>query len=74
MKHYAVIDWTNGDRYETIFDTELEALESAENQWNHLTKPEKQNREFFAIMFGDLDEDECFDINSAEIIKEYKFS
>ena len=72
MKKYAVIDWKNGDRFEDIFDTEQEALNAAEYQWNHLTEKEHQDREFFAVMRGDLDEDGCFDLDTALLVKSYK--
>lgn len=71
MKKYAVID-IKGDQFEDLFDTEAEAIASAETQWDHLTENEKNHREFFAVMYGDLDEDDCFDLSTASIIKAYK--
>lgn len=72
MKKYAVIDWKNGDQFEELFDTEEEALSRAEYEWEHLTDAEKKSREFFAVMHGDIDEDGCFDINTADIVKAFK--
>lgn len=74
MKKFAVIEWRKGaDCFETIFDTEKEALSHAESRWNnYLTDGEKKKLDMFAVMFGEIDEDGCFDINTAEMIKSYK--
>lgn len=71
VKKYAVIDWKD-DSFEAIFDTEKEALAEAEYQWDHLTTAERAKRETFAVMHGEVDEDGCFNINTAETIKSYK--
>ena len=72
MKKYAVIDWTTGDSFETIFDTEQEAIKRADYEWDIMSDHDKERREYFAVMCGDLDEDDCFDMNTASEVKVYK--
>lgn len=71
-KKYAVIDMINdGDAFEDIFETEAEALENAEMQYEHMSNFDRKRRAFFAVMAGSLDDDGCFDLNAAEMIKCY---
>ncbi len=74
MKKFALIEMRkNADSFEKVFDTEAEAIAYAERKWDvYLTNSEKKLLEVFAVMAGELDEDECFDINSAELIREWK--
>ena len=72
MKKYAVIDWTNGDQFEDIFDTEQEAIEQADREWGNMTQHDKNRRGFYAVMVGEIDEDECFDMNTAVVVKQYR--
>ena len=72
MKKYAVIDWKNGDQFEDIFDTEQEAIAKADREWGNMTQHDKNRREFYAVMYGELDEDGCFDMNTATTVKQYK--
>lgn len=71
MKKYAVIDMTNGDWFEAIFDTQEEALNRAEYEWHIMAKADKARREAFFVAAGEVDEDGCFDLNTADVIKEY---
>ena len=73
MKKYAIIDWVkNGDHFEEIFETEKEALQKAEYEWSVMTERGRTGREMFAVMVGELDEDGCFDLDTADIIKSFK--
>lgn len=72
MKKYAIIDMKkNGDCFEEIFDTRKEAVNRAKYEWSLLTPNEKKRREFFAVMFGEIDDDECFNVCTATTIKEF---
>lgn len=70
-KVYAIIDRTIGDWYEDVFETLEEATRRAEYQFNHLTEYDLSRTEYFALMYGELDEDDFFDLNTAEEIKVY---
>lgn len=76
MKKFAVLtqyETRYGDFYEKIFDTEDEAVEYAEQEWNrHFTPIEKKHLDLFAVVRGDVDEDGCFDYGVGyDIIKEF---
>jgi len=72
MKKYAIIDMTNGDQFEDIFNTSFEAIKRADYEWDIMSQHDKDRREFYAVMFGEVDEDGCFGMNTAEIVKQYK--
>lgn len=70
---YAIIDAIeNGDRYEKIFDTEAAAVAAADREWAHLSAYNQRRREFFAVMAGELDEDGCFEVFTARVVKLYE--
>jgi hypothetical protein len=76
MKKFAVLTQYNprhGDFYEKIFDTQQEAIEYADREWNHhLTSSEKKHIDFFGVVDGEVDEDGCYDYGiGGNIIKEY---
>lgn len=70
MKKYAVIVM-RGDCFEDLFNSEAEALASAEYQWSRLTDREKKQLEIFSVMYGELNEEDCFDVSTADTIKDY---
>ena len=73
MKKYAVIDMIkNGDSFENIFETEQEALKRADYEWDIMSDHDKNRREYFAVMCGELDDEECFDLNTAIAVKTYR--
>ena len=47
MKKYAVIDQTVMDWYEEFYDSEDEALISADIAWHHLTRYDRMGRTAF---------------------------
>ena len=74
MKMYAIIEQIKlGDYFEVILDaeTEADAIRDGDKEWNHLSAYDRNRREFFAVMYGEVDEEGCFDINSADIVKEW---
>lgn len=73
MKKYVIVDQIrNGDCFETVCDTEIEALTRANAEWRLLTDHDRNRREFYAVMCGDWDEEFGFDYNAATIIKAKK--
>ena len=44
----------------------------ADYEWSVMSDHDKNRREFCAVMVGEVDEDGCFDLNTATIIKRYK--
>lgn len=74
MKAYALVENTKtGECDENILDvsTAAEAIQRGEKDWQHLTAHDRKRRDFFAIMHGEIDEDGCFDSNSADIVMEW---
>lgn len=64
---YAIIDRIQGgDQHEELCPTYSWALDAATSQWAHLSAYDKRRREYFAVMSGELDEDGCFDLNTAK--------
>ena len=72
MKYAIITEIKNGDSFEAIFDTEKEAVARADYEWGIMSDHDKKRREFCAVMEGEVDEDGCFDMDSARIVKEYK--
>lgn len=74
MKKYALIDMVKGgDSFTETFDTEVAATKNADYEWDMLGKSNsRDSREVFAVMYGFIDEDGCFDMNTADVIKDYK--
>ena len=72
MKKFAVIDQTAHDWFETIFDTEAEAINEADYLWGAMTDYDKKRRESFFVASCDLDEDGCIDWDTIKEIKVYK--
>ena len=70
---FAIIDQIkNGDCFEELFDTKEKAIQKATIDWNRMSDHDKSRREYFAVFAGDVDEEGCFDINTAAIVKDYK--
>lgn len=71
MKKYALIS-TKGDQFEDLFDNREEALNCAKHDWEHLTHSERQKYTEFFVCACELNEIGCADLDTAEIIKNYK--
>ncbi len=71
MKKFAVIDQKKYDWFEDVFDTEKEALDSAEMQFSHLTEYDKKQREYFAVCECEVDEEGIVDNETLKEIKKY---
>ena len=72
MKYAIITEIENGDSFEDIFETEEKALARADYEWDIMTIHDKNRRQFCAVMKGEVDEDGCFDLNTATIIKRYR--
>lgn len=70
---YAIIDQLkNGDQFENHFNTAEEALRHAECEWARMSDYDKNRREYYWVVCADLDDDDCIDMNTATIVKEFK--
>ena len=72
MKTYALIDMTTGDDFEKRFNTEKEAVKWADYEWSIMTDYDKKRRTFFAVMLGEINDEDSFELESAKLIKQYK--
>lgn len=70
MKYAVVDERKHGDIYEKVFDSEKDAMDEAEMDWAHMVKTERENSTFY-VCSCELDEDECIDYNTIEILKEW---
>ena len=72
MKYAIITEIKNGDSFVDLFDTEQKAIARADYEWHIMSEYDKKRRAFCAVMAGEIDEDGCFDIENARIVKEYK--
>lgn len=72
MTKYAIIrSYTHGDRFEDVFDEVEKALSSADSTWASFSDSQRKDFDYFGVMANVLDEDGCFDTNTAKGIKRY---
>lgn len=70
--YYAIIDnIKNGDSFIDIFPFESEAINRAEYELSIMSNYDKNHREEYAVYMGYLDDDGCFDLNTAELLMKY---
>lgn len=69
---YAIIDHTNGDSFEKIFETAEQAISAADYEWRIMSDRDKRRRTCFNVSECEVDEDGCADYNTVNPIKEYK--
>lgn len=69
---YAVYTMTAGDWFEELFDTERDAIIHADNQFEIQGYARDRRVTAYFVARGEVDEDGAFDLDSADIIKEYK--
>ena len=69
---YAVIDQTNGDWFEDVFDSESAAISRADYEWGIMASSDKAKRESYYVASCELTEDGCVDFDTIDVIKEYK--
>lgn len=70
---YAIIDIiNNGDSFENIYEHEAEAINAADREWARMSDCDKNRRLSYAVVYAEVDEDECIDLNTATVVKSYK--
>lgn len=69
---YVVVDYTNGDDFNTEHETKEQALACAEEKWSHLTEKEKKRRESFFVLESENPDEEAENHFDGDIIKKYK--
>ena len=69
---YAVYTMTTGDFFEELFDTEEAAVAYADNQFEIQGYARNNRIIAYFVAYGEVDEDGAFDLNTADVIKEYK--
>ena len=69
---YAIIDSIKeGDEFINVFSAESEALKRATYETAIMSKHDKKRRQEYAIYKGCLDDDGCFDSNTAQLVLRY---
>ena len=68
---YALIDAVDTQIDEEFFESKDEAIKEADYRWKLLTSREKKVRTIFEVMYGRVDDDNCFDFECADSIKDY---
>lgn len=72
VKYAFICRYRHGDQFETICDTVDSAVAAADREWKFLSEKEKASKfDYFGVMSGTLDEDDCFDCNTAEEVLRY---
>lgn len=70
---YAIIDMiNNGDSFESIYEHEAEAINAADREWARMSDHDKNRRLTYAVVYAEVDEDGCVDMNTASVVKSYK--
>lgn len=69
---YEVIDIVNGDNFNKGFETEKEALEYAEAEWNHLSAFDKKRREAFYVLECQDEDEESERHLDGNIVNQWK--
>ena len=74
MKKYALIDQKIGDCYEDFYNSENEALISADIAWHNLTRYDRKHRTAFFVAVCECEVDDMgnvYDYEILEIVEEY---
>lgn len=65
------MDIKNGDEFTKEFDTKEEAINFADNIWNHLSNYDKKHREAFYVLETTNPDEDAENHFDGDIIKEY---
>lgn len=68
---YAIIDQTATDWFEEVFDSEKEAVESADTEWKRMSEHDKNRREAFFVASCEV-EDGGVLFETLEMVRRYK--
>lgn len=69
---YAIIDMTNPDWFEDVFDSKAKAVSAADYEWGIMSKADKNRRVEYFVASCELDEDGCVIFESIKEINRYK--
>lgn len=71
MKHI-VMDYRDGELFTEEFETEAEAIEAAEAEWNHLSESDKKHRESFTVLKSINPDEEAENHLDGDIVRRWK--
>ena len=69
---YIIIDFKDGDFFADEFDSKDEALREAEEQWEQLTKRDRERREAFYVLESINPDEDAPDHYDGNIVKRWK--
>lgn len=69
---YIIMDYTDGDCFTDEFDDKEEALQEAEEQWEHLTKCDQKCRTAFYVLGSVNPDEDAPDHYDGDIVKRWK--
>lgn len=72
MKVYAIFDWTNGDWFENVYESEEAAIQAANREWDNMTTFDKNRRQQYFVGTCSYDDDGSLDYDTIVVIKQYK--
>lgn len=70
--YYAIVDSIkNGDWFIDVFPSENECIKQADYETSIMSEYDKKRRQEYSVYRGYLDDDGCFDINTAQLLVQY---
>lgn len=69
---YIIMDYTDGDCFTDEFENKEEALQEADEQWEHLTRCEKKHRSEFYVLESINPDEGTPDHYDGGIVKRWK--
>lgn len=69
---YIIMDFKDGDFFADEFDSKDEALREAEEQWEQLTKRDRERREAFYVLESINPDEDAPDHYDGDIVKRWK--
>lgn len=72
MKYVVMDQIKNGDIFTEEFETEAEAIEAAEAEWNHLSKYDKKHRESFFVLESANPDEEAGNHLDGDVVRRWK--
>ena len=69
---YIIMDYKDGDFFADEFDSKDEALREAEEQWEQLTKQDRERREAFYVLESIDSDEDTLDHYDGYIVKRWK--
>lgn len=69
---YIVMDYRDRELFTEEFETEAEAIEAAEAEWNHLSEHDKSRRESFIVLESINPDEDAENHLDGDVIKRWK--